>query len=75
MGGFDPMLLEPGEYHEYTPAKVDGGWFSVKVSCLSLRRRILERHTAKPGGVRREEEGRRRRLVLGREPVPSDRRT
>ncbi|CAN0304270.1 unnamed protein product, partial [Ascophyllum nodosum] len=36
MGGFDPMLLEPGEYHEYTPAKVDGGWFSVKVEGVLL---------------------------------------
>lgn len=31
LGGFDPVLLEPGEYHEYTPADFKKGWFSVKV--------------------------------------------
>lgn len=31
LGGYDSTVIEPGEYHEYTPAKLDTGFFVVDV--------------------------------------------
>lgn len=31
LGGYDSTLIEPGEYHQYTPTTLDTGFFVVEV--------------------------------------------
>lgn len=55
LGGYDSNVIEPGEYHEYTPVTLTTGFYVVEVRALPEER--SEAHSNESSAVRELSDG------------------